>query len=235
MIFSEDGEFPNVDSQPSGATLTLTLDPLSGFWSWDGVPRARESGTAERNKAVGNAKKQGGELSRGQRSRVIPRSSGKVSRRKRSKKTGRRVMKETQKRSVIGRRTCPKCQECRQGGWQLAQPRPFPAGTLGGLDTWLSLPQGTDSPGCPCRRGQTGNWARAWQTQACSVSPGGAGRSWPGAQIRLWRGQIWQWPQHGVSCRWPACVMLLWTQGGSSHCGDRAAPDRHWGSVLGHW
>lgn len=144
MIFSEDGEFPNVDSQPSGATLTLTLDPLSGFWSWDGVPRARESGTAERNKAVGNAKKQGGELSRGQRSRVIPRSSGKVSRRKRSKKTGRRVMKETQKRSVIGRRTCPKCQECRQGGWQLAQPRPFPAGTLGGLDTWLSLPQGTD-------------------------------------------------------------------------------------------
>ncbi|KAM7233558.1 hypothetical protein CapIbe_015694 [Capra ibex] len=34
---------------------------------------------------------------------------------------------------------------------------------------------------------------------------------------------------------WPDCAMLLRTQAGRSHCGDRPAPDRHRGSVLGHW
>ncbi|XP_035562988.1 serine protease hepsin isoform X4 [Canis lupus dingo] len=40
--------------------------------------------------------------------------------------------------------------------------------------------------------------------------------------------------EHPALMMCPDCAMLFRTQGGSSHCRDPAAPDRHRGSVLGH-
>lgn len=71
-----------------------------------------------------------------------PRTSGKVSRNERSRKSCPNVMTGLQS-SVTGEETC---QECRQRAWQLSRPIPFPAETLEELDTWLSSLQGRGSP-----------------------------------------------------------------------------------------
>lgn len=100
---------------------------------------------------------------RGHSPQEAPRTSGKVSRSETFKKR-RHMMKEIQKRSVIGEEKSLKCQEYRQGGRKLSQPWLFPAGTLGGLDIWLSLPQGRDGP-ANCSPQETG--PRAGQAQVC--------------------------------------------------------------------
>lgn len=55
-------------------------------------------------------------------------------------------MRELQKCSITGEEKFHKCQECRQGGWQLSQPRPFAAAAFGELSTRLSSVQGELQP-----------------------------------------------------------------------------------------
>lgn len=120
--------------------MTLELGPVGKVW-YPG------SGTLEGNEAVRECQTAGKKAAKTAKVRShspqeAPRMSGKVSRSERSRKRCPNVMREL-KAASLGEE---KCQECRQRGWQLSQPLPFPAATLEELDTWPSSLQGRGSP-----------------------------------------------------------------------------------------
>lgn len=180
------------------------------------VPRDRGSGTLERNEVVREYQTAGKRSAKRAKVRShSPQEAPKVAESERSRKRCPNVMTELQSRVTREE----ECQECRQRGWELHQPLPFPAETLEELDTWLSSLQGRGSPA---------NWAR--EAQTC----GDRQTKLTLCPDPVLMGTGLAVAQHDLCCRWPAGAMLFWIQGSSSHCRDAAAPDRHRGGILGH-
>lgn len=191
-----------------------------------GVPRDRGSGTAERNEAVRKCQTAGKRVAkrakvRGHSPQEAPGTSGKVSRSERSEKEIQSATSLERRRPFSGRSVgreggnCPShtpSQLEALGGWAPSHP---PCRGRTGLPT--ACPKKLDPGQGRLRRAELALGGRAELVPCHSEDRPG------------------KWPQHRVYCRWPDCAMLLRTQGGSSHCGDRPAPDRHRGSILGHW